>query len=153
MKASELAKKYHLDPHVEGGSFVELYRDNVPQNRPRGAHGEIYYYLGETEHSDFHVLDSDEYWLYHAGTTLEIWIVNDDGSLRVEKLGMEDGSDLCVLLPSGTIFGARHTADRTDGTFVSCVTVPEFTYRNYRIVTKAEMLEKYPASADFWANI
>ena len=149
MKASELAAQYSLDPHVEGGSFRELFRDHV-ENRKREAHGVIYYYLGEKEDSDFHHLDSDEYWLYHAGSTLEIWIVNDDGSLRVEKLGIEAGAQPCVLLKAGVTFGARHEAGATDGCLVSCVTVPEFTYENYRIVPKEEMLEKYPESAAFW---
>ncbi len=149
MKASELAARYNLDPHVEGGSFRELFRDDV-ENRKREAHGVIYYYLGEKEDSDFHYLDSDEYWLYHAGATLEIWIVNEDGSLRVEKLGLEEGAEPCVLLKAGVTFGARHLEGATDGCLVSCVTVPEFTYENYRIVPREEMIEKYPESAAFW---
>ena len=149
MKASELAAKYNLDPHVEGGSFRELFRDGT-ENRKREAHGVIYYYLGKDEDSDFHYLDSDEYWLYHAGATLEIWIVNEDGSLRVEKLGLDDDAQPCVLLKGGVTFGARHLEGAEDGCLVSCVTVPEFTYENYRIVPKEEMLEKYPESAAFW---
>ena len=148
--AAEMAARLNLDPHVEGGSFRELYRDGMAENRPREAHGVIYYYLGAQEDSDFHVLDSDEYWLYHAGTTLEIWIVDEQGGLRVEKLGLDADAEPCVLLKGGTIFGARHLEGAQDGTLVSCVTVPEFTYANYRILPKAEMLEKYPESAAFW---
>ena len=149
MRADDLAARFNLEPHVEGGTFVEL-NEAVPEGMGRAPHGVIYYHLGSNEHSDFHVLDSDEYWLWHAGSTLEIWIVNDDGSMRIQRLGVEDGADPCVLIKAGVIFGARHMAGACDGTFVSCVTAPRFSYEHYRILPREEMLEKYPASAAFF---
>lgn len=142
-----------MDPHVEGGTFKELYHASGAA-ADRLASGVIYYMLGAGEHSDFHVLDSDEYWLYHAGATLELWSVAEDGSMRIDRLGIEEGAEPCVLMRKGVIFGACHAVDSEGaGILVSCVTVPEFTYERYRIVPKEEMLEKYPASKAFFDKV
>ena len=150
ISADALAKRFGLEPHVEGGSFVEL-DEALPEGAPRAASGVIYYHLGAEEYSDFHVLDSDEYWLWHAGTPLEIWMVGADGSLEIKRLGIDDASEPCVLIKAGVIFGSRHIPGGcTDGTMVSCVTVPRFSYASYRILAKEEMLEKYPDTAAFF---
>ena len=148
--ADELAKRFGMEPHVEGGSFVEL-DEPLPEGAPRAASGVIYYHLGAEEYSDFHVLDSDEYWLWHAGTPLEIWLMDAGGKPEVKRLGIDPESEPCVLLKAGVIFGARHVpGDCGDGTLVSCITVPRFSYASYRILPKDEMLEKYPSTAPFF---
>lgn len=149
MRADELAVRYQMEPHVEGGTFIEL-NDPVPEGVERAASGVIYYHLGSGEFSDFHVLDSDEYWLWHAGSTLEIWQLDENGTMQVRLLGVEPGADPCLLVKAGVIFGARHRRSAEDGTFVSCVTSPRFSYAHYRIVPREEMLSKYPASAAFF---
>ena len=148
-RIEDIIGRFGLEPHVEGGAFRELYRDGEAREG-RGTSGVIYYYLGPEEHADFHVLDSDEYWLYHGGADLEIWSVQPDGAMRVETLGLSEGAQPCVLVRGGVIFGARPVAGARDGTLVSCVTVPEFSYEQYRILSKEEMLASYPASEDFW---
>lgn len=147
---ADMMQRFHLTPHVEGGAFRELYRDGTERPAERPASGVIYYALGQGETSDFHLLDSDEYWLYHAGDTVELWIVGEDGHLHTERLGIEEGAEPCVLLPKNTIFGARMVPGSTDGCLMSCVTVPEFTYEHYRILSEAEMREQYPESIPFF---
>lgn len=149
MRADDLALRFHMEPHVEGGSFIEL-NEPVPEGVARAASGVIYYYLGSSEFSDFHVLDSDEYWLWQAGETLEIWIADENGKLKIEHLGIDEDAKPCILLQGGSIFGARHMKNANDGTFVSCVTVPRFSYAHYRILGKEEMLKQYPDSAAFY---
>ena len=68
----DFVKRFNLAPHVEGGAFRELYRDGE-RAKERPAHGVIYYELGQGEASQFHTLDADEYWFFHAGSTLELW--------------------------------------------------------------------------------
>ena len=150
MRADELALRFGLEPHMEGGSFVEL-DEPVPEGMGRAPSGVIYYHLGKDEFSDFHVLDSDEYWLWHAGTALEIWMIGEDGKLKICRLGIDEGCEPCVLLKAGVIFGARHLPGSCDdGTMVSCVTVPRFSYEHYRILPKAEITEKYPETKAFF---
>ena len=150
MRAEELAKRFNMDPHVEGGSFVEL--DEADERFPgRAPSGVIYYHLGKDEFSDFHVLDSDEYWLWHAGSPLEIWMIGEGGKLEIKRLGVDVQSEPCVLIRRGVIFGARHVkGDREEGTMVSCVTVPRFSYESYRILPRAEITEKYPETERFF---
>ena len=143
--------QFGLEPHVEGGAFRELYREGErPAGRP--AHGVIYYELGRGERSEFHTLDADEYWLWHGGSALEIWELDAEGAL-VKKwlLGMEEGAEPCALLPAGSIFGARHLRPDDAGTLVSCVTVPEFTYEHYRILSEDEVRALCPAASAFFA--
>ena len=149
MRADELAKRYGMEAHVEGGSFLEL-DEPVPAELGRAASGVIYYHLGPDEYSDFHVLDSDEYWLWHAGAPLEIWMIQPDGNLHIEKLGTGEGCNPCLLLKAGVIFGARHLPGAQDGCFVSCVTVPRFSYEFYRILPREEIARDYPAAMPFF---
>ena len=148
-KIQDIIARFGLEPHVEGGAFRELYRDGR-RSEGREASGVIYYYLGPEERADFHVLDSDEYWLYHGGSPLEIWMIEPEGGVRVETLGLEEGAQPCALVKGGVIFGARHRPGAEDGTLVSCVTVPEFSYGQYRILSREEMLDAWPACESFW---
>lgn len=150
MNSREMIERFRMDPHVEGGAFRELYREReCGEGRP--AHGVIYYMLGENEVSDFHVLDADEYWLYHTGPDIEIWWIDAQGALRKELLGLSEGAEPCVLMPGGTVFGAKHASGQQGATLVSCVTVPQFTYEKYRILEKDEVLNLCPEAAEFFA--
>lgn len=152
MRADDMAVHFQMEPHMEGGTFIEL-NDPVPEGEGRAPSGVIYYHLGSGEFSDFHVLDSDEFWLWHAGSTLELWVAGENGGMEIRRLGAEADAEPCVLIRGGTVFGARHLPGAEDGTFVSCVTVPRFSYAHYRILDREEMLKKYPASAAFFDGL
>ena len=102
--AKNLSKRYQMDPHEEGGSFVDLKAERVAGTRD--ASGAIYYYLPPDQVADFHVIDCDEYWAFVAGDTLELWIVSPDGKLAVELLGVEALADPLVFVPAGCMFAA-----------------------------------------------
>ena len=148
--ADELIRRFQLEPHVEGGAFRELYREGFDRNGPRPAHGVIYYLLNDNEVSDFHVLDADEYWLWHAGPDIELWSFGEDGELKVERMGMGEGAQPCVLMPAGVTFGAKPVKGASGAMLCSCVCVPEFMYEHYRILQKDEVIEKCPAAAAFF---
>ena len=146
---TDLIRRLALEPHVEGGTFRELYREGGrPEGRP--ASGVIYYAMDRGEHADFHVLDSDEYWLYHAGATVELWMIGEDGRAEVRRMGITADAEPCVLIPGGTIFGARLVSGAEEGCVMSCVTVPEFSYEHYRILPREEVVALCPAAAAFF---
>jgi len=154
--AAELIARFNLAPHVEGGAFRELYREGFVSDGTRPPHGVIYYLLNDDETSDFHVLDADEYWLWHAGPDVELWSYVPGGELKVERLGMGEGAQPCVLMPAGAVFGARHVRDAQGqpvkgAMLCSCVCVPEFMYEHYRILTKEEVITQCPAAEAFFA--
>lgn len=148
--ADELIRRFGLEPHVEGGAFRELYREGFDRSGPRPAHGVIYYMLNDSEISDFHVLDADEYWLWHAGPDIELWSFGEDGVLKVERMGLGEGAQPCVLMPAGVTFGAKPVKGAKGAMLCSCVCVPEFMYEHYRILTKEEVIEKCPEAAKFF---
>ena len=148
--ADELIRRFGLEPHVEGGVFRELYREGFDRSGPRPPHGVIYYMLGDNEVSDFHVLDADEYWLWHAGPDVELWSFGEDSKLKVERMGMGEGAQPCVLMPAGVTFGARPVKGASGAMLCSCVCVPEFMYEHYRILTKDEVIAKCPEAAKFF---
>lgn len=149
MAENDYTKRFSMAPHVEGGRFCELYAEEKKEGE-RAASGVIYYALASGEHAQFHCLDCDEYWLYHAGDSLEIWAYLPDGQRRVERLGMEEGAQPCVLLKAGWIFGAKAPKNGKETTLLSCVTVPGFTYQHYQLFTKEEMLARYPDAREFY---
>lgn len=148
--ADELIRRFGLEPHVEGGAFRELYREGFDRSGPRPAHGVIYYMLNDSEISEFHVLDADEYWLWHAGPDIELWSFGEDGVLKVERMGLGEGAQPCVLMPAGVTFGAKPVKGAKGAMLCSCVCVPEFMYEHYRILTKEEVIEKCPEAAKFF---
>lgn len=149
MNAKDLADMYPMISHEENGRFLEWqYADEGP-GRP--ASGSIYYYLGPKETAKFHVIDCDEYWAWHAGTPLELWSIRPDGTLTKHMLGTGQGMQPLVWFRAGEVFGARHLAGAQDGTFLSCITVPRFDYRGWRLVERDEAVRLCPAAAEFYA--
>lgn len=147
---SDWIQRFAMQPHVEGGFFTLLDGQEATAEE-RYSSGVIYYALQPGQRADFHVLDCDEYWLYHAGSTLEVWIYGLDGKLRIERLGLDENAQPCVLVRAGALFGARSAQPAGDTTLLSCVTVPQFTYDHYRLLRQEEMLREHPDAAAFFA--
>lgn len=148
MKASELMKKYNMGQHVENGAYVE--KHYISDEPGRAASGSIYYYVAPGEKTEFHRIDCDEYWCHNAGADIEVWSFTPEGALKKYVLGTSEDAEPFVFLKRGEIFASRLSAQSTDGAFITCITVPRFTYEGFEMIEKAEMLERYPRSADFW---
>ena len=68
-----------------------------------------------------------------------------DNSREEYLLGndLDKGERVMVVIPKGAIFAAENMDD--DGyTFVSCVTMPKFTYDGFRLVYANELRENNP---------
>lgn len=93
-----------LSGHPEGGFFKETFRSKgeIPQHAlenygfggARNFSTSIYFLLPGSTFSALHRILSDETWYYHAGAPLEVYMLFDDGTLKVEKIGpsFTDGS-------------------------------------------------------------
>lgn len=147
VSADELARRFNMHPHEEGGAYLELEPRDAGE---RSAYGSIYYYLAQGQSAAFHQIDCDEFWAFSAGDTLELWIISPNGSLSVELLGLTDGSCPLIKIPAGCIFGARHVGAIADGTFLSCITVPKFNYQGWRLYSQEEIIRAFPQAASFW---
>ena len=150
---SELLKeKYHMERHVEGGFFSEMYTAPF-EHEHRPLAGSIYYLLDAGEVSRLHQIDCDEIWYYHEGCGMRITALSG-GEKREYLLGgkVSDGERASVVIPAGCLFAAENLQD--DGfSFVSCITVPKFSQAGYRLIDKAELRERCPAYYDELAHL
>ena len=142
-RAEILREAYHLERHVEGGSFSEAYTAEPSQDH-RHLAGSIYYLLDAGEVSRFHQIDCDEIWYFHEGCGMRI-IAFEGNEKREYLLGENvcEGQRASVVIPKGSIFAAENL--KSDGfTFVSCVTVPKFADTGYRLVGRDEIRMRCP---------
>lgn len=148
MKAKDLITRYSMDEHPENGVFIE--KHYVSDKKGRADSGSMYYYVDPGEITSFHRIDCDEYWIYNAGSDIELWSFTPEGKLKKQMLGVLEGSEPMVYLKSGEIFASRLSKDNDDGTFITCITVPRFSYQGFEMFEKEEMIKLYPESEEFW---
>ena len=149
MTAEELMRHFSMEAHIENGSFVEQHYENKAPGRAES--GSIYYYVAPGERTQFHVIDCDEYWCYTKGSTLEVWVIDVSGTLSVHRLGVEAGCKPMLYVPKGAVFASRHGAAVSEGTFLTCITVPRFSYEGFTMFSEAEMRSRFPETAEFFS--
>lgn len=151
--ADYFIQKLDMIPHQEGGFYKEIEASN--QNTPVHEDGRetqeirklwtsIYFLLRDGEVSNFHRLKSDEMWYYHAGSSLTIYMINPNGELITQELGLdvEKGEQPQVLVPKGYIFGSG--MNKEGYALVGCMVSPGFDFRDFELFDQADLLEKYP---------
>ncbi|RDU35632.1 cupin [Neobacillus piezotolerans] len=135
-----------LEPHAEGGYFKQTYRsgEDVP-GKDRALYTSIYFLLRSGEVSHFHRLKSDELWYFHAGDSLSVHMIHENGEYEEVPLGLdlENGEVPQILVPKNTIFGSSVSGD---GKFalVGCMVAPGFEYVDFELFTQEELLRDYP---------
>lgn len=139
-----------MQGHEENGFYLE---QNYPAVSPdRAASGSILYYVPKGESTLFHRIDCDEYWCYHAGSELEVWIIDARGKLTVEKLGTDEDCKPSVYFPKGAVFGSRSPKSSADGTFFTCITVPRFSYDGFELLDREQVTALCPGADAFWTK-
>jgi uncharacterized protein len=136
-----LAEQLDLQPHPEGGWFRETWRSAV-SFRPAGYTGDrsaataIYFLLCPGEESAWHVVRSDELWLWHRGGQLKLRIggsAAQPGGTGVVLLGADvsAGERPQAVVPGGTWQSAKPAGQ--DPVLVSCVVAPGFDFADFRL--------------------
>src|SRR5512143_3909601 len=107
-RVDELIRLLGLDPHPEGGHFVQGYRSELlvlpPDARgPRAALTSIYFLLARGEVSRWHRVESDEAWHWYEGSPLELLSVGPrGGSVTTTILGPLSGTSAPLhVVPAG----------------------------------------------------
>lgn len=142
MNVPATASALGLEPHPEGGWFRRTYTASSPVATPGGdrpAATCIHYLLAPGERSAWHVVTSDEIWLWHGPGALELRLGGDasqpcdDADARVVRLGPDIASgDLAqCLVPAGTWQAADLAGDQE--ALVSCVVSPGFDFADWRL--------------------
>src|SRR6185437_8869590 len=78
MDAADIIRTLGMQPHPEGGHYVETFRAPAAPGE-RAAVTAIYFLLQSSETSHWHRIDATEIWLWHAGAPLALR-VSDEGS-------------------------------------------------------------------------
>jgi uncharacterized protein len=137
-----LAARLDLAPHPEGGWYRETWRSPVTFSPdgyagPRSAATAIYFLLHPGERSRWHVVRSDELWLWHRGGPLD---------LRLGGQGDEPGEESPVMLgpdldaghrPQALVPGGvwqRAVPAKGEPVLVSCVVAPGFDFADFRLL-------------------
>ena len=55
-----------------------------------------------------------------------------------------------AFFQKGEIFASRLSKESVDGSFITCITVPRFTYEGFELIGKERMIEMHPEAATFW---
>lgn len=131
-----------LRPHPEGGWFAETWRcaqTFTPSGYagPRAAATGIYFALFPGEESAWHVVRSDELWLWHAGGPLALRFGGSgdlptvDAEERVLGPDVPAGARPQLCVPGGVWQAAVPLG--AEPVLVSCVVAPGFDFADFRM--------------------
>ncbi|MGW7515873.1 cupin domain-containing protein [Streptomyces sp. NPDC054796] len=141
-----------LSPHPEGGWYASTYTSGIDVRLPERTGGGrptatlIHYLLSPGEESAWHVVGSDEIWLWHLGGPLVLRTGGagpepdtgtaggpGSGGVIETPLGPDLGAGqrLQGFVPAGTWQSARPAGD--EAVLVSCVVSPGFDFADFRL--------------------
>lgn len=149
MTAATIIEKLNLVKHPEGGFYRETYRAEqfitLDDDKKRNTGTAIYYLLNDTDKSHFHRISSDELWLFHQGTALELLMITDEGSLTTKTLGnrLDLDEDPQIIIKANTWFAAR-VKNEKGYALVSCIVAPGFDFEDFKLGNKEELIHLYP---------
>ena len=154
MTAPYYVQTLDMQPHPEGGYFVETYRsvETIEQttlpSRFGGSRsfGTAIYFLLESHHvSALHRIASDEIWHFYAGGPLEIFVIHPDSTLTVIRLGNNPEQDevFQAVVPAGCWFGSK-PARGSDFSLVGCTVAPGFDFADFEMADRATLLKEFP---------
>lgn len=147
-------KLLHLKKHPEGGYYREAYRsgemiaDRHLPNRYNGGRSfatAIYFLLNGKEYSAFHRLKSDEIWHFYDGTSVCIYMIEDNGVLVKGRLGLNvaAGDRPQFIIKMGTWFAAKPDNPRSY-TLLGCTVAPGFDFADFEIGRRRELIRQFP---------
>ncbi len=153
--AAYWVEKYQMQPHPEGGYFVETYRaaEQIPNaalpdrfDGSRAFSTAIYFLLEGHHFSALHRIQADEVWHFYAGDSLEVFVIQpSSGALEVIRLGPdpEAGEMFQAVVPAGAWFGSRPVAGAAYS-LVGCTVAPGFDFADFELAERAVLLAAFP---------
>ncbi len=145
MTVPSTAARLGLEPHPEGGWFRRTYTSDRPvatEGGDRPAATLIHYLLTPGESSAWHVVSSDEIWLWHGPGRLELALggtgETPDQAPQTVVLGpgVALGEAAQGIVPAGTWQAARLLDDAE--CLVSCMVSPGFSFEDWRLAAPVE---------------
>ncbi|GBR36091.1 cupin domain-containing protein [Komagataeibacter oboediens] len=121
-----------LQPHPEGGSYREIWRD-TPADGPRGAVSTIMFLLAAGERSHWHRVDAAEIWCWQGGSPLVLEIApRADGPIERVTIGPlpEQGQVMQAVVPAGAWQAAFPEGAWS---LTGCQVAPAFVFSSFEL--------------------
>jgi Uncharacterized conserved protein len=137
MSIPQRAAALGMAPHPEGGWFVRTWTANekvATQGGPRPAATLIHYLLEAGQASAWHLVTSDEVWLWHGPGSLELQLGGSgEAPLDGPRFRLGGGAEEVaqVLVPAGTWQRSLPAAAEV---LVSCLVSPGFDYADWTLL-------------------
>lgn len=134
MTAEDVIALLKMQPHPEGGHFVETFRDTHPASARDHSTG-IYFLLRSGEFSHWHKVDASEMWHWYAGAPLALHISTDGKAVTTQRLG----NDLAAgERPQAVVPPHAWQAAESLGawTLVGCTVAPGFDFAGFELAPK-----------------
>lgn len=130
MTAEDVIAGLGLQPHPEGGHYVETFKDSREVDG-RPASSAIYYLLKSGEVSHWHRIDAVEIWHWYGGAPLRLSI-HDQGITETITLGSDlaAGQRPQAIVPTGAWQAAETTGAWT---LVGCTVAPAFQFSAFEM--------------------
>ena len=154
LSKSEVIAALGLDGHFEGGYFRETFRpthrEKLQTERGlRGTMTSIYYMLTDDSPIDaFHTKHSDGIQYHHFGAPLTYHLIHPDGRYEAVVLGPDlAAGQVPSLAVAGSVWKAAELPAGEYG-LVSEVVAPGWEMDDMILITRAELLGKFPQHAE-----
>lgn len=129
---AELIAALGLQPHPEGGHYVETFRD-AGEHGGRSHATAIYFLLRAGERSHWHRVDAAESWHWYAGAPLRLQLSPEAGVAPTEAV--LSARILAGERPQHVVPAGWWQAAETLGhwTLVGCVVAPGFSFAGFEL--------------------
>jgi len=131
MSPDEIIETLSMQPHPEGGWYVQTFRDT--NGGKRGHSTAIYYLLKAGQRSHWHrVHDAAEIWHYYAGAPLALHRSEDGTNSETLKLGTDftKGERPQAIIPANWWQSAETLGEFT---LVGCTVAPGFEFSKFEM--------------------
>jgi uncharacterized protein len=139
-RALEVIAALGMQPHPEGGFFVETFRSAQKVATPRGERSActaIYYLLPADAFSPLHRVPGDETWCHYEGAAVELTILQGSEARTVTLSGEHHQA----VVPGGAWQAARALGPWA---LVGCIVAPGFDFADFEMPSRAELLKALP---------
>jgi predicted cupin superfamily sugar epimerase len=131
MQPDDIIRELGMQPHPEGGWYIQTFRDD--EGGDRGHSTAIYYMLQKGERSHWHrVHDAAEVWHYYAGSPLALHRSADGTTSDRIVLGTDllAGERPQAIVPANWWQSAETLGDFT---LVGCTVSPGFEFSSFEM--------------------
>ncbi|WP_106753654.1 cupin domain-containing protein [Pannonibacter carbonis] len=132
LSLTEVIDRLGMQPHPEGGFYVEAFRDSETDETGRPVSTSIYFLLPEGVVSRWHRIDAVEVWHWYGGAPLELFVSEDGQTAKLVTLGddLPAGQHPQAIVPRHAWQQAQSLGDYT---LVGCTVAPGFIFDTFEM--------------------